>query len=1258
MARRRRLTPGELKLLEHFARTGGGRRLHGTLEPLTQQTAHELAPHVIPPPPVRINPYGQVSGGAIGAPPALQTSIAAAPTLESRVPSVPLLAAAANPGASPPSSVRTGLGSLLPVFEHTRVSGLSEDLGEPSDLVDAIVTAATLGGASYLRPALKGAEAVAGAASGAPEASSAGRTAEAIVKAATAPVRHPILTASSPAVAQIPQAVAEGSPSPILHGIAGTGALTGLAGSAGGGIRGAIPGLLGNALGDLVELPAQVLPSTYLTLKAGANALGGNPKELDELTKSYAATSALPALLRGEFGAAAQRAGEHPLYTLLEAEGARAVAGHGLGAALRHAPGQATRERFAAGRPRPSRSIFGDVEEHQGPYSNDALTRIRQERQDAKRPVDAKGRVQATNAQIIKYLHSVVDREVYGSEVVRKGKQAEAANRLLELRPSTRGRHRGQFASKSGKADDLVASLQAQGIISPDPAQARLDLASYRTKLIDAQPHLSPAELKVNRRNVKSLEEAIAHGTLDHTDLARTAAQAGRDVQQELVDAGLLTHNQAEKAKAIPYARAHMNSAYGLSNADLAELAAVKAGLSDGTSTIGDLSRVKARVQTLDQHGNPLTTDQIHAHMVENGFDPNLLAYVTHQLPREQGMRPSSYYAPPTERPSLLSKTRTGEAVSRGTHDFSFDALLNQSIHGRTVADRLKNFEHFAERVGLRRPDGQAFANTQEARHFAEHPLDYGASLPAVPGGYVPFRLAPFLAKTEVLDAVKGLGGNKAVAETFPELQTFDSHEGEEFLGETLAKAKEEGDGPVVLVPKIAAQRFEEHFQKASAGEKLAQAATTAFKGAVLPTSIGWFTGNAIDNWIVRTLGTGLTPLDIRSGKAFAELIHEHNTPEDASRAIESIITGGNYGSVKRIQPYRDASQFETSRVYPFVKAAHDLLEAPGVKTVANGYRHYRDAVFHLDSRYVEQTPQYAALSRVARKDVGLTRRRWRKAIAAQDPVVVDLARGFRNPDKVDYFAKQVERVFGNWGKNGPTAKKWLNTYAPFWQWARAATKFAFVTLPKDHPVLTSLIAASEQMTRAEREKLGFDQFAADRLPSYLQGSIPDPFGGPGGIANVGHLTTFGEFSNPKEAFGSLLIPPIVQGAYTASLGVDWKGDKLVNSEGQPANELEAAKAALFGTAESFIPFLNLGRGVGKKGLEGLNPIHRYSPESVAKQREPREDISVPVEGGGSEGNPYEGAFGGGGATENPYEGEFGGGSAEENPYAGAFGGG
>ena len=91
---------------------------------------------------------------------------------------------------------------------------------------------------------------------------------------------------------------------------------------------------------------------------------------------------------------------------------------------------------------------------------------------------------------------------------------------------------------------------------------------------------------------------------------------------------------------------------------------------------------------------------------------------------------------------------------------------------------------------------------------------------------------------------------------------------------------------------------------------------------------------------------------------------------------------------------------------------------------------------------------------------------------------------------------------------------------------------------------------------------------------------------------------------------------------------MDWKGDELVNADGQPASTQEKLAAALFGTAEAFIPFSNTGQQLLDKGLEGLNPAKRYAPEKVAQMRQPWETISVPAADGGaassSSSNPWD----------------------------------
>src|SRR5690606_11988862 len=212
---------------------------------------------------------------------------------------------------------------------------------------------------------------------------------------------------------------------------------------------------------------------------------------------------------------------------------------------------------------------------------------------------------------------------------------------------------------------------------------------------------------------------------------------------------------------------------------------------------------------------------------------------------------------------------------------------------------------------------------------------------------------------------------------------------------------------------------------------------------------------------------------------------------------------------------------------------------------------------------------------------------------------VRDLARGLRNQDNVDRLARSIEDIYGNWGKNGPEARRFLNTWTPFWMWLRAATKFAFVTLPRDHPVLTSIIAAAETMTREERQKLGLDLWGDEPVPDFLQGAIPVG----DRLVKTGNLTTFGMFNNYLEAAANMAAPNFSSGLM-AALGLDWKGDRLVDAEGRPADQLEAAKLAALATGEAYIPFLNAAESIIRRGAAGPLPTRAYDKGTVKYLRE------------------------------------------------------
>lgn len=1097
--------------------------------------------------------------------------------------------------------------------------GAHEDLGEPADLTNLIVGAATLGGGLYLRGALAGGEAAAGAATG---ASAGGRAAEAARiagKVLTLPLKHPVATSGAPLAAQAPVAVGKGDPGEFKKALEGTGVLAQALGGAGGAVRKVAPGVAGNTLADLLSLPAQVLPSAYFTGKAGMKAIGGDPSEAEGLLREYGETSAIPALLQGDFGEAASRAEEHPLYTALEGLALKSAVGRGAGAVGRRLKIPGTEFEM-----RPDLVAYGDVARRQGPYSGDLITRFFQRRADERRPRGPDGEVLLRPREASRHLRGALDREIFAGEQVRRGNQRQVAHELNEARPSD-----------PAQADVVAHAIQG---IARNPDRAIFDLQSYRDDLLAQQPNLTASELTANRRQVEAIDAALANPNPDAIyGAVRTFVEQQKPITEGLVDRGLLDADQARKAIAIPYARTHMDAGYGLSRADEAEVAQVKEAMKQkGLSAqergqlLGRLSSLRAKAQTLDRKGDPLDIDAIEAHMREVGLEPADFGFVTQRPAPAHG--PSSFFRPPSERPSMARQRRTGEATAQGTFDSSWDSVLHQLIHDRSILDQTRNFEAVPDRFGMRAPDGRAFADWGEGKRAAEFPEDFGMQLPDIPGGWVPFRLSPWLAKKAEIEASAHLGQNHA-------LEADQGQMIENFSADAVKNALEPGDGPVVLMPKIVTDRMRQHFQEIYPAEKATQAITGAFKGAVLPTSPKWAAGNALDNYVVRSFSTGITPRDMLTGKRFAALFKNVLSPEEQARALESIVPGGLYGSYARVQPYRAMDQFVGTKIEPLARAAHAVLTAPGIRTAAELYRRYRDTVFELDSKYVEQTPQYGQLAKSARQELNMTRRQFRNAVAAQDAVVTDFIKGFRNPENIDHFARQVEDVFGNWGKNSPEARRFLTTWAPFWMWGRSAIKFAFVTLPRDHPMLTGLIAASEQMTREEREKFGLDFAGKEPLPDFLQGGIPSS---DGGVTALGGLTTFGTFNDLPQFLASVPAPQF-SSLVLGGLGLDWKGDKLVDKDGRPASQTEKVKAAMFGTLDAYIPFLNVGRAITDHGAGGLSPFRTYPESTVDYLRglHNTQQIQVPITegdgGGGEEANPFD-AVDGALGTENPFD--------------------
>lgn len=999
-------------------------------------------------------------------------------------------------------------------------------------------------------------------------------------RAASAPIRHPF---TAPLALQAPAAITNKDPGQFTKALEGTGALAAIGNTVGGAVASVTPGEVAqNLVKDAFNLPAQALPSVFLPAAGAVEAAQGDPSRLHRLLDAYSETGLLPAIFRGDPNAALRAIEAHPLYSALEAGGATAVVGRGSGALVRGATGGRL-----AGTARPDLTINGypNVRETGRRYSPDLIRQLAQRLHEVVQGRGGHDPFVVGERRAKRLLRQGVDRFVFEREQVRRGHRSEATKAVEEAKPR-------------GGASAGVVSLAVQRIIR-HPETFHEDLRAYRAQLEGAYKsgELTPSEAKANRALVGQIDKGIQSGNPEEVVRAANAfIQLHADAVHELVNRGLLDAKQARKAAAIPFARTHLG-----------------AGHQEGIGVV-------------DRQGNPLSLHEIEAEMMRHGIEPP--GFLSHKPSTRGGSAFFRNFYP--ERQRLPNQRRTGESTTRGTYDADYHALVEQAARSRSVADAATAFDEMVKRFGKQPPAG--VQNMNDAWAVLRDPGHYGVHLP--PGvDFVPFRTAPFLALRQEIDAAAKRQGlldpqQEAMLEQLP--------------SKAIAEAQRPGPGPVVLMPKLVVTRLEEHTQRLPTGLKAAQATTGAFKSAILPTSPSWVFGNVLDVGI-RSMLAAIGPFDVALGRKLATGKTLFGRQAGASMPVgakESIVTGSHFSSFEHVQAYREAGQFADSRLAPLARALGTVRRTPGPRQLVNAYVKYRDAVFAFNSKFFERLPQYGALGKEARREVQATTGRWHHALMLGDGALQDLAKGLHDTDRQIAYAKAVESVFGNWGKNGPEARRLLTSVAPFWMWARASTRFVLLTMPAHHPIVTGLIAAATEMTEQERKLLGLDKFGPDPLPAFLQGGLPIN----GGVSPWAKYSSFGVFADYPNFLANVVLPQ-VSGPLQALQGLDWKGEKLVDSEDHLVSETDKVRIALATQLEAMVPFLGLYQRVQDGGLDkAINPTHAYPPSTVEYLRSlsDSKQITVPATGSSSSRG---GSTGVGGFTQGYLEQLSGGGA-------------
>lgn len=923
---------------------------------------------------------------------------------------------------------------------------------------------------------------------------------------------------------------------------------------------------------DLINLPAQAIPSAYVPVASVVEAAKGRPQRAVQFAKDVKESDPVVNLVTGHPKKALELAKEHPGFTAVEVAGLKGSVGRGV-----------TRvQRVAGRRPgvRPSAKLPGTTLEQPREYSRDAFARARQKRSDkaaaaraARLRTMAKGledkdpgahsdridelRSSATKGRVSRLPNPRLGVE---GETMRPGRLADpermtdqevrrrAAERVA-VNEQVRRENRQKVGAEVkralvvktpvGKAKPSAATtLAIQNITDRSPT----DLAAYKREIASQFEGLGAEGRRVNRRLQAEIQKAIDK----HPDPAalQHQIQAYGDIMrprtQALVDRGMLPKESADKAPLVPYAVRKMGA------------------------------KITEEGPVHTDTGAPIKATEIRAHMRERGVSEP--SYVT-QAPERGG----AFFVSSSKPQNAGGPTRTGGATARGTFSAHPDVLAEGAARAQGLIDAADGFKATVHEFAHQPTLGKLKTKVDADRKARELSAETGVE-------YRPIRINPFAGRQEQLQALldnAGDGPDQPLGQLQPVREALEG-----------AYRGEDGPGPWALIPRAAADEFAAHTQRMGAGpaSKVGQLVGQSFRRAVLATSPTWFAGNIIEAGLRSTLA-GAGPRSFKLGRDVLARV-DKLSPQLGQELRARAAGGGHFKSADTLHVRRGAEQFQGTQLEPLARSLHKFWNTPGPREVSQVWNRWTDLVFRQVNGRIESGFQTAMLGRALRNSPLMDGDMPKLSAKAVDQA----ARGLLNTNEQAALGRKVERMYGKY--NGFTAgTRWaIAMYTPFIPWTLNAVRFVFDVLPRDHPTVTALIAATEQATDEWRKDHGLDLFIDEAVPGFLQGSIPLK-GGRHQRAPF-RYTPFGAFGDPLDTAAKSVLPQY-QGVLAAFKGEDWKGAKLRDKQGNEADTLGKAKAAAQSFAEATVPLLGIIKRVAEKGPQALNPLAPTAPPKV-----------------------------------------------------------
>jgi hypothetical protein len=546
--------------------------------------------------------------------------------------------------------------------------------------------------------------------------------------------------------------------------------------------------------------------------------------------------------------------------------------------------------------------------------------------------------------------------------------------------------------------------------------------------------------------------------------------------------------------------------------------------------------------------GTFLSNQDIEAHMRAHGVDPEAVAHLSH---RELGKGAFHKRLDVNTRPKPGGKRRTYHAFERGTSGHGHVQAEETVVNSATRIAKAQSVDTFIHDHGLLHPDGRGWTGHEAAEAIDRLGQDTGR-------GYVAVRMYPASQDRAAIDAIQKMQSPRQ----FDELAS-------KLLNDRIVDPKAGRARNIALVDAAQMNRMVAHLAPAGHIERLAQMLNRPFRFSVLAQP-KWLTGNFVEPYFVRlpTVGSGFANiyglgLDIAASRKIIRSMERSGDPRVRAEATRikaqqhgGLFIGGRGASNRRKLADSDSRAMR-------VGAA--VRELPVMKQVVDFLQVLPTAYFWFNRAAIERWAQEAAFGHQVRRDIHEFTGSWTQTVVLGRKALEDVQNGLVHTATQERFMRMQHELLGKYEGYSPTARRLIQTVAPFLPWALSAARFVYWTMPAHHTILTSVLLKTEQAVDKE-----WKDAHADVPASKFPGLQLDPRNAGGGLVPIARYTPYG-LTGPI-TFGDLQgitneFLPQLQGAVGALEGKDPFGNdlKVKPTASNPEGKASAAdKVAIF----------------------------------------------------------------------------------------------